>query len=92
MPVITTTVGGTAVSREVSAVDDDAGVTAMRYALIDGVAVCGADEMSTGSSAYTEGEVITITGSGNNGKKACFSSADSAGNVAYAATAPLAGF
>ena len=89
LPVITTTVGGVDTHREVSAVDDDSGTTAMRYNLIAGSAVCGASTMGIRASSYTEGEVITLSGSRKNGKKMCFSSRDAAGNTAYAATAPL---
>ena len=89
LPVITTTVGGTDLHREVSAVDDDSGTTTMRYNLIGGSAVCGASTMGIRASSYTEGQVITLTGSRKSGMKACFSSQDVAGNIGYAATAPL---
>ena len=89
LPSITTTVGGTSVSREVSASDDDSSMTTMRYAIIDGSAICGAGEMGIRSLVYTEGEVITIADAQDNGRKACFSSTDAAGNVGYAATAVL---
>ena len=46
--------------------------------------------MSSGTETYTEGNSTTITGVANNGKKACFSSTDVAGNTAYTATAALA--
>ena len=49
-----------------------------------------ATEMSSGTTTYTEGSSTTITGVANNGKKACFSSTDVAGNTAYTATAALA--
>ena len=89
LPVITTTVGGTNTRVEIAATDDDSGTTTMRYAIIDGSANCNANEMGIRSLAYTEGATIAITDTQNNGKKVCFSSEDTAGNIGYTATAAL---
>ena len=44
--------------------------------------------MSSGTTAYTEGNDISIAAA-DNGKNVCFSSEDAAGNTAYTATAAL---
>ena len=89
-PTITTTVAGTPVARTVSASDNDSGTTTMLYKLIDGTDSCDATEMASDTESYTEGSSKSITGASNNGKKACFSSTDVAGNTRYTATAALA--
>ena len=88
-PTITTTIAGTPAARTVSASDNDAGTTAMLYKLIDGTDSCDATEMANDTESYTEGSSKAVTGASNNGKKACFSSTDVAGNTAYTATAAL---
>ena len=88
-PTVTATVSGSNTNRKVKAVDTDTGNT-MRYKLIDGSDSCDADEMKSGSISYTEDTDKAVSGSGNNGKKACFSSTDTAGNTGYAATPALA--
>ena len=87
-PTITTTVGGTNTDRTVSATDNDSGTTTMEYKLIGGTDTCNATNMASGTTTYTEGNTITIAAK-DNGKKVCFSSADSAGNSSYTATAAL---
>ena len=89
-PTIAVTVGGTDSQKVVSALDDDSGTTVMRRAIVESIVVCNADVMSRESLPYVEGESIAIAGGANNGKKVCFSSADAAGNIAYAASAVLA--
>ena len=88
-PTITTTIAGTPAARTVSASDNDSGTTTMLYKLIDGTDTCDSTEMSSGTETYTEGSSKSVTGASNNGKKACFSSTDTAGNTAYTATAAL---
>ena len=88
-PTITTTIAGTPAARTVSASDNDSGTTTMLYKLIDGTDTCDSTEMSSGTTSYTEGSSKSVTGASNNGKKACFSSTDVAGNTAYTATAAL---
>ena len=85
-PTITATVSGTNDSRIVSASDNDAGST-MKYKIITASSSCNASAMSS-SIAYTEGNDLTIAVT-HNGKKVCFSSTDSAGNIAYSATGIL---
>ena len=76
-PTITTTTGGTNDTRTVSAADNETGTT-MEYKLITGT--CNAAAMTSGTTAYTEGNDITIAAA-DNGKKVCFSSEDTAGNT-----------
>ena len=60
----------------------------MKYKIIDSGDTCGATEMASGTSDYTEGDDESV-GVSANGKKACFSSTDVAGNVGYGATDDL---
>ena len=85
-PTITTTVSGTNDNRTVSAADNDTGTT-MKYKIVTGGASCNASAMSS-STAYTEGNDVIIAAA-HNGKKVCFSSTDTAGNIGYQATATL---
>ena len=87
-PTVTATVSGTLKGRKVKAVDDDGGTTTMQYKVIDASDTCDSTAMASGTSDYTEDVDHSLTGS-DNGKKVCFSSADSAGNVGYAVTATL---
>ena len=89
-PTVTTAVVGTDLFRRVKAADTEtAGESVWKYTLIDGTDSCDADEMASGSSDYTENTEQRVIGAASNGKKACFSSADTAGNTAYSATAAL---
>ena len=59
----------------------------MKYKIVASSITCNASAMSS-STAYTEGNDLTIAVT-HNGKKVCFSSTDSAGNTAYYATGTL---
>ena len=86
VPRITATVSGTNDNRTVSATDNDSGST-MKRKIITGSTSCNAAAMSS-ATTYTEGDDITIAVA-DNGKKVCFSSTDTAGNIGYQATAAL---
>ena len=87
-PTITTTVAGTNDNRTVSAADNDSGTTTMKYKIVTSGTSCNASTMSSGTTAYTESNTLTIAAA-DNGKKVCFSSTDTAGNTGYQATATL---
>ena len=87
-PTVTASVGGTNTSRTVSATDNDSDTTTMKYKVITSGTTCGATAMGSGTTAYTEGNSVTIAAE-HNGKKVCFSSADAAGNTGYGVTAAL---
>ena len=86
-PTITASIGGTITSRTVKGVDTDS-TSSWKYKIIDGSDTCDSTEMATGSSDYTEDSAKTVALS-DNGKKACFSSTDTAGNVGYGATGTI---
>ena len=92
-PTITITdpATGAAQSKTVSATDDETAASSWRSKLIDGADSCDSAEMASGTSAYTEGDDITINAESSSGKKYCFSSVDLTGNTAYAASSAIAG-
>ena len=88
--VSTPTIGGTGEEATVSTSDNDPKVTAMRWKLLSAGVDCNAFGMSGGgSSTYTEGEILRFNDISDSGKRVCFSSEDTAGNVGYAASAAL---
>ena len=89
-PEITASVGGTSVARTVRGVDTDTGTTSWRYKIIDAEAACDGSVMSSGTSDYTENTDQAV-GVSADGKKVCFSSTDSAGNVGYGVTPVITG-
>ena len=61
----------------VSAADADSGTTTWKYKLLTSTQTCNATTMASGTSDYTEGDTIAITGgTASNGKKACFKVTD----------------
>ena len=86
-PTITASIGGTITSRTVKGVDTDS-TSSWKYKIIDASDTCDSTEMAIGSSDYTEDSAKTVALS-DNGKKACFSSTDTAGNVGYGATGTI---
>ena len=83
-PTITASVGGTNDNRTVSATDNETGTT-MKYKIVTSSTSCNATTMSSGTTAYTEGDDITIAAA-DSGKKVCFSSTDTASNTGYQGT------
>ena len=65
-----------ALSKGVSAVDDDTGTTTWVYKLIAAATTCDSSALSSDTTAYTEGENITLSSEGDNGQKICFRSRD----------------
>ena len=60
----------------VSAVDADTGTTTWKYKLLTSLQLCDATTMGSGTSDYTEGDTIEITGTANNSKRVCFKVTD----------------
>ena len=60
----------------VSAADADSGTTTWKYKLLTSSQTCNSTNMASGTSDYTEGDTIEITGTANNSKKACFKVTD----------------
>ena len=75
-------------SATITAVDNESGTT-MKWVKITGT-VCGVSQFPGATdTAYTEGSAITITAQADHGKRICFRSQDSAGNIGYGVSAPL---
>ena len=87
-PVVTASSAGSLTGRTVKGVDAESGTTVWKYKVIDSGDTCGATEMATGSSDYTENTNQSV-GAEADGKKVCFASTDVAGNVGYGATSVL---
>ena len=80
-----------ALSKGVSAVDDDTGTTTWVYKLIAAATTCDSSALSSDTTAYTEGENITLSSEGDNGQKICFRSRDTLNRDTFAASTVIAG-
>ena len=80
VPTISVSVTGSSGNWTVSATDNNAGTTTMKYKLTNGngPADCNAAAMSSASN-YTEGTEISFTSPWDNGKTVCFSSTNATG-------------
>ena len=75
-------------TQKVTSASDNDNEATWRYVKIDGAVSCDEFALTTGSTPYTESEVVTL-GTADNGKKVCFSSTDIAGNVGYGQTSVI---
>ena len=80
-----------AMKKQVSASDDDTGTTAWTYQVIDNNTKCDAVSMSSGTTEYTEKNVIDVEEEGANEKKVCFAATDVAGNTGYEVSEKIEG-
>ena len=86
-PTVTASITGTLTNRTVKGVDTDTPdtETTWKYKVIESGTSCNASAMSSGTSDYTEDSDQSVDSSAH-GKKVCFSSTDTAGNIGYDAT------
>ena len=93
-PSITVAGASTAVaqSKIVKATDTDTAETVWEHKVLNSaVELCNAAAMANGGVSYSEEGDVTFTDEDANGSRVCFSSADAAGNIAYAVSMPIAG-
>ena len=84
--------GTSSTQKEVSATDNESGTTVWQYKILtESVQVCNAATMTTGTTAYTEGDALTLNQTTHNNSRVCFSSEDAAGNSTYRASNTIGG-
>ena len=76
-------------SAMVTATDSKSGDSTLKYNTITGTACSAAQFVGGTGTAYTEGEAATVDSETDTGKRLCFRSKDTAGNLGYGISAPL---
>ena len=79
-PTVTVAAGGATGTRK--ATDDDSATTTWHYVSTTAGAACGSSTGFGSATTYTEGADVVLT-TANEGRRLCFRSADTSGNVGY---------